>query len=138
MDTRQLDARFAALADPTRRAMIERLVAGEATVKELAEPFALTQPAISKHLKVLEAAGLISRSRIAQTRPCRLELDAFEDLAAWFETTGALWEASFDRLGSHLARPHALPTQTQTQTPTPTQATQSSLKKETRHGRTKR
>lgn len=109
-----LDLTFAALADPTRRAMLARLASGEATVNELAEPFALSQPAISKHLKVLERAGLISRSRAAQTRPCRLEAARLQDVAQWVAPYRALWEESFDRLDAFL---HA--TQPSTTTPTP-------------------
>jgi DNA-binding transcriptional ArsR family regulator len=93
---------FAALADPTRRAIIARLACGEATVNELAEPFDMTQPSISKHLKVLESAGLISRSRAAQTRPCRLEPGALREVANWVELYRSQWEASFDRLGAFL------------------------------------
>jgi DNA-binding transcriptional ArsR family regulator len=109
-----LDLTFAALADPTRRAMLARLASGEATVNELAEPFALSQPAISKHLKVLERAGLISRSRAAQTRPCRLEAARLQDVAQWVAPYRALWEDSFDRLDAFL---HA--TQPSTSTPAP-------------------
>src|SRR4051812_1371987 len=98
----QLDATFAALADPTRRAIISRLVTGEATVTELAAPFNMTQPSISKHLKILERAGLISRGRAAQTRPCRLNTAALKKVAQWVETYRHLWEDSFDRLDSHL------------------------------------
>lgn len=97
-----LDAAFAALADPTRRAILARLAKGEATVNELAAPFDMTQPSISKHLKVLERAGLISRGRAAQTRPCRLETVPLRKVAGWVETYSHLWEASFDRLDAHL------------------------------------
>ena len=110
-----LDLTFAALADPTRRAMLARLASGEATVNELAEPFALSQPAISKHLKVLERAGLISRSRAAQTRPCRLEAARLQQVAQWVAPYRALWEDSFDRLDAFLQT-----TQASTATPTPT------------------
>lgn len=96
------DATFAALADPTRRAILARLASGEATVNELAAPFAMTQPSISKHLKVLERAGLISRGRVAQTRPCRLEAAALQRVAHWIEGYRHLWEESFDRLDAHL------------------------------------
>jgi DNA-binding transcriptional ArsR family regulator len=102
MTEAQLDATFAALADPTRRAMLARLARGAATVTELAQPFNLTQPSISKHLKVLERAGLISRGRAAQTRPRRLEAAPLEDLAHWLEAYRHLWDASFDRLDRHL------------------------------------
>lgn len=98
----RLNRAFAALADPTRRAIVARLAAGEATVSELAEPFAMTQPSISKHLKVLERAGLISRGRAAQTRPCRLEPAPLKDVAQWVVGYRALWEESFDRLDAHL------------------------------------
>src|ERR1700760_2561562 len=95
---RNLNHVFAALADPTRRAIVARLAAGEATVNELAEPFDMTQPSISKHLKVLERAGLVSRSKAAQTRPCRLETAALDAVVSWAETYRAQWEASLDRL----------------------------------------
>lgn len=98
----RLDATFAALADPTRRAILSRLAAGEATVTALAAPFDLSQPSISKHLKVLERAGLVSRGRAAQTRPCRLETTALKQVARWVETYRHLWEDSFDRLDAHL------------------------------------
>jgi DNA-binding transcriptional ArsR family regulator len=97
-----LDATFAALADPTRRAMLARLARGEATVNQLAAPFHLTQPSISKHLKVLEGAGLISRGRAARTRPRRLETAPLQQLAQWVETYRHLWEDSFERLDAHL------------------------------------
>ena len=93
-----LDLTFAALADPTRRAMLARLASGEATVNELAEPFALSQPAISKHLKVLERAGLIARGRDAQRRPCRLVGRPLRDVNAWIERYREFWDASFDAL----------------------------------------
>ena len=102
MPVDRLSATFAALADPTRRAILARLVAGEATVNELAAPFDLTQPAISKHIKVLERAGLISRGRVAQTRPCRLETAPLQGLAEWIEAYRHLWEDSFERLDAHL------------------------------------
>jgi DNA-binding transcriptional ArsR family regulator len=93
-----LDATFAALADPTRRAILARLVVGEASVAELAEPFAMSQPAISKHLRVLEKAGLISSGRDAQRRPRRLEARPFAQATQWLESYREFWEASFDRL----------------------------------------
>lgn len=102
MRTEQLNRAFAALADPTRRAIIARLASGEATVMELAEPFAMSQPAISKHLKVLEGAGLISRGRAAQTRPCRLEPAQLKEVAQWIAAYRNLWEDSFDRLDAFL------------------------------------
>ena len=94
----RLDATFAALADPTRRAILARLASGEASVNELAEPFAMTQPAISKHLKVLERAGLISRDREAQRRPSRLEARPLAEATKWLERYREFWEASFVRL----------------------------------------
>jgi DNA-binding transcriptional ArsR family regulator len=94
----QLDATFAALADPTRRAILARLALGEASVNELAQPFEMSQPAISKHLKVLEHAGLISRGRDAQRRPCRLETQPLSDATGWLEHYRALFEARFQRL----------------------------------------
>jgi DNA-binding transcriptional ArsR family regulator len=93
-----LDATFAALADPTRRAILARLAKGEATVLELAQPFAISQPAISKHLKVLERAGLISRGRDAQRRPCRLEPAPLAAADSWLENYRRFWEESFERL----------------------------------------
>jgi DNA-binding transcriptional ArsR family regulator len=99
----ELTATFAALADPTRRAILTRLSAGEATVNQLAEPFALTQQAISKHIKVLERAGLISRSRAAQARPCRIEPTRFEAAADWIDRHRELWHGRYDRLDEHLA-----------------------------------
>jgi DNA-binding transcriptional ArsR family regulator len=100
--TEVLDARFAALADPTRRAILARLAKGQATVTELAAPFTMSQPAITKHLKVLERAGLISRERDAQRRPCRLRADGLKDVAEWAETYRAFWEDSYDRLDEYL------------------------------------
>src|SRR2546426_8665459 len=97
-----LSATFAAIADPTRRAILARLAAGQASVTELAEPFAMTLPAVSKHLKVLEHAGLISRGRDAQWRPARLELDRLKQAAKWMERYRVFWEQSFDRLDAHL------------------------------------
>lgn len=97
-----LDATFAALADPTRRAILARLARGEASVTELASPFDMSQPAISKHLKVLERAGLISRGRDAQRRPCRLEAKALADADAWIEEYRKHWEANFQRLDALL------------------------------------
>lgn len=97
-----LDATFAALADPTRRAILARLASGDASVAELAEPFAMTQPAISKHLKVLERAGLISRGRDAQRRPRRLEAQPLRDATAWLENYRRFWEGSFQRLDALL------------------------------------
>ena len=97
-----LDATFAALADPTRRAILARLEGGEATVTELAAPFAMSQPAITKHLKVLERAGLISRGRDAQRRPCRLRAEPIKGVAEWAEGYRQFWEQSYDRLDEYL------------------------------------
>lgn len=93
-----LSTTFAALADPTRRAILARLSQGEASVGELAAPFAMSQPAISKHLKVLERAGLITRGRTAQWRPCKLEAEPLRAATAWLEHYAAFWAGSFDRL----------------------------------------
>jgi DNA-binding transcriptional ArsR family regulator len=98
MKAAHLDATFAALADPTRRAILARLALGEANVTELARPFDMSQPAISKHLKVLERAGLISRSRDAQSRPCRIETRRLKEATEWMERYRAFWDESFDRL----------------------------------------
>jgi DNA-binding transcriptional ArsR family regulator len=94
----RLDATFAALADPTRRAILARLAQGEASVTELAEPFAMTQPAVSKHLKVLERAGLVSRRRDAQRRPCRLEARPLRDATRWLEDYRRFWAQTYQRL----------------------------------------
>src|SRR5262250_3345911 len=100
--SQRLDATFAALADPTRRAILARLAHGEASVAELAEPFAMSQPAISKHLKVLERAGLISRGRDAQRRPCRLEAQPLAEADAWIERYRECWERNYERLDALL------------------------------------
>lgn len=102
MTEERLSATFAALADPTRRAILTRLMEGERPVKELAEPFAMTLPAITKHLKVLEKAGLIRRSREAQWRPCRLEAGPLKEVHDWIEHYRRFWEQSFDRLDQYL------------------------------------
>jgi DNA-binding transcriptional ArsR family regulator len=102
MPTDQLSATFAALADPTRRAILARLVTGERSVTELAEPFAMSMPAVSKHLRVLERAGLIARGRDAQWRPCRLEAAPLKEVAEWTERYRAVWEQRFDRLDTYL------------------------------------
>jgi DNA-binding transcriptional ArsR family regulator len=102
MNPDRLDATFAALADPTRRAILARLASGEATVKELAAPFDMSQPAISKHLKVLERAGLVSRGRDAQRRPCRLVARPLEAAADWLEGYRRFWEGNFQRLDTLL------------------------------------
>jgi DNA-binding transcriptional ArsR family regulator len=97
-----LSATFAALSDPTRRAILARLASGEAPVSELAEPFKMSMPAVSKHLKVLERAGLIARSREAQWRPCRLSATPLKEVADWVEHYRSLWEQSLDRLDHYL------------------------------------
>ncbi|QQP95043.1 ArsR/SmtB family transcription factor [Lysobacter enzymogenes] len=102
--SQHLDATFAALSDPTRRAILARLALGEASVNELAEPFAMSQPAISKHLKVLEGAGLIERGRDAQRRPCRLRAQPLAEANAWLETYRRYWESSFGQLDALLAQ----------------------------------
>lgn len=103
MNSDRLDATFAALADPTRRAILARLASGEASVLELAEPFALTQPAVSKHLKVLERAGLISISHDGARRPRRLEAEPMKEAVDWLEQYRDMWEANFSRLDDVLA-----------------------------------
>src|SRR3981189_463823 len=102
LPTGELDATFAALADPTRRAILARLASGEASVTELAEPFEMSLPAISKHLKVLERAGLIARGREAQWRPCRLAAGPLKDAADWLDHYRRFWDESFDRLEDYL------------------------------------
>jgi DNA-binding transcriptional ArsR family regulator len=102
MSPDQLDSTFAALADPTRRAILSRLASGEASVNELAQPFSMSLPAVSKHLKVLERAGLISRGREAQWRPCRLEAGPLKEISDWVENYRGFWDDSFDRLGGYL------------------------------------
>ncbi len=106
----QLSTTFAALADPTRRAILARLSEGEATVNELAEPFPITLQAVSKHLKVLERAGLIARGRSAQLRPSRLQGEALKDAADWLADYRAFWDDRFDRLDEHLRRIQKGPT----------------------------
>ena len=102
MQTDPLSTTFAALADPTRRAILARLSEGEATVNELAEPFSISLPAVSKHLKVLEGAGLITRGRSAQWRPCRLDAAPLKEIDGWINDYRRFWEASFDRLDAYL------------------------------------
>jgi DNA-binding transcriptional ArsR family regulator len=99
----ELSLVFSALADPTRRAILERLAHGQATVHQLAEPFAMTQQAVSKHLKVLEGAGLISRTRTAQSRPCVLDTENLEAAAGWIAEHRQVWSERHDRLDAHLA-----------------------------------
>src|SRR5712691_1735000 len=103
MSPDRLSTTYAALADPTRRAILARLASGEASVTELAEPFEMSLPAVSNHLKVLKRAGLIARSRKAQWRPCRLEAGPLKDAGDWLERYRSLWEQSFDRLDDYLS-----------------------------------
>ena len=112
MATDHLSTTFAALADPTRRAILARLAEGEATVNELAEPFALSLPTVSKHLKVLQRAGLVTQGRKAQWRPCRLEAAPLHEVADWMEEYRRFWDEGFDRLDDYL---HDLQLQTQGQ-----------------------
>jgi len=102
MSPDRLSSTFAALADPTRRAILARLASGEKSVNDLAEPFEMSLPAVSKHLKVLESAGLITRGREAQWRPCRLEAAPLKDISNWIERYRKFWEQSFDRLDAYL------------------------------------
>jgi DNA-binding transcriptional ArsR family regulator len=102
LNEQQLSAVFAALSDPTRRAILARLASGETTVAELAEPFTMSSPAITKHLKVLQRAGLISQSRRAQWRPCKLEAKPLQNASSWIESYREFWEAGFDRLDDYL------------------------------------
>ena len=102
-----LSTTFAALADPTRRAILARLASGESSVTKLAEPFAMSLPAISKHLKVLERAGLIARGREAQWRPCRIQPTALREVDAWLERYRRIWEDSLDRLDDYLRQVQA-------------------------------
>ena len=102
MQEQALNAAFAALADPTRRAILSRLALGEANVTELVQPFELSQPAMSRHLKVLEEAGLITRGRVAQSRPCRLAPQALKEMADWLDGYREFWAESFDRLDGYL------------------------------------
>lgn len=105
----RLSTTFAALADPTRRAILARLAKGETSVTELAEPFDISMPAVTKHLKVLERAGLVARSRQAQWRPCRLDAGPLRDVAGWVEQYRAFWERNFDRLDAYLQELQASP-----------------------------
>jgi len=98
----RLSGIFSALADPTRRAIVQRLAAGEANVSELAQPFSMSIQAVSKHLRILEESGLVSRTRLAQQRPCQLRPEALASANGWLEGYRQLWEASFDRLDQHL------------------------------------
>lgn len=121
-----IDVTFAALGDPTRRAIVERLASGDATVLELAAPFDISLPAISRHLKVLEEAGLITRGRDAQRRPCRLRPEALGEVTAWAEHTRRAWEDRFERLNEYLRDLQAKTTENE------------SKKKENHHGRRKK
>ncbi len=127
-----IDATFAALADPTRRAILARLSAGEASVTELAEPFQMSMPAVSKHLKVLERAGLIARGRAAQSRPCRLHAEPLREVADWVEKYRQFWEQSLDRLEEYLQTMQHQTMQQQTMQRHETKA------KENKHGRKKK
>lgn len=109
IDDRKLNAVFSALADPTRRAIVRRLASGEATVGELAQPFTMSFQAVSKHLHVLEQAGLVNRSRRAQQRPCRLRPEALAYASGWLGDYRSLWETSFDRLDGHLTNQKGSP-----------------------------
>lgn len=113
-----LSRTLAALADPTRRAILQRLAQGEASVSDLAQPFRMSLPAVSKHLKVLERAGLITRGRAAQLRPCRLAPAPLKDVAAWLEHYRQFWEASFDRLELYLKELHTATKPTKPTKPT--------------------
>lgn len=104
MSVDHLSTTFAALADPTRRAILAKLASGEASVNELAEPFDMSLPAVSKHLKVLERAGLIARGREAQWRPCRIEADRLREASGWLDQYRRVWEERFDRLGAFLQK----------------------------------
>lgn len=126
--TDPLSQTFSALADPTRRAILARLAQGETTVNALAEPFDMSLPAISKHLKVLEGAGLISRTREAQTRPCRLEPEALKAVDGWLGTYREMWEQRLDRLEDYLAT---------LQKPKRKAARKPAARKETKHARGK-
>jgi DNA-binding transcriptional ArsR family regulator len=130
MQTDPLSATFSALADPTRRAILARLALGETTVSDLAEPFAMSLPAVSKHLKVLERAGLIARGRAAQWRPCRIEVNALKPVDDWLENYRRLWEERFDRLDVYLREMQAQESQPSSEKP-------QKPRKETKRGRKK-
>ena len=130
----RLSATFAALADPTRRAIIARLASGETTVRELARPFDMSGPAISKHLKVLEKAGLISRGREAQWRPCRIEPKALKAVDDWLELYRQFWEERLDRLEDYL---NSMQAEARAPKPAAKPRKTGKAKKEGRHGRTK-
>ncbi len=132
----RLSATFAALADPTRRAILARLALGETSVTALAEPFAMSMPAVSKHLKVLERAGLITRGREAQWRPCRIEVEALKPVDEWLENYRRLWEERFDRLDAYLRELQAKETEREKQARKDGKATGKGKgkRKETKHG----
>src|SRR3954471_6216906 len=132
MSSERLSATFAALADPTRRAILARLALGETTVTDLAKPFKMSGPAISKHLKVLETAGLIARGREAQWRPCRIEVNALREVDDWLEEYRRLWEERFDRLDVYLKQLQAQEQEKEKQDAKPQKA-----KRERKHGRKK-
>jgi DNA-binding transcriptional ArsR family regulator len=132
MTTDSISSTFSALADPTRRAILARLALGETSVTELAAPFEMSMPAVSKHLRVLEQAGLIARGREAQYRPCKLRAEPLRQAAGWLEEYRRFWEQSFDRLDDYLKR-----LQTE-QNATPKQAKTQHHNKEKKNGRTRR
>jgi DNA-binding transcriptional ArsR family regulator len=134
MQADPLSATFSALADPTRRAILARLALGETTVSELAEPFSMSLPAVSKHLKVLERAGLIARGREAQWRPCRIEVNALKPVDDWLENYRRLWEERFDRLDVYLRELQAQESEERSETPG---EKSQKPKKETKRGRKK-
>jgi DNA-binding transcriptional ArsR family regulator len=134
MQTDPLSATFSALADPTRRAILARLALGETTVSDLAEPFDMSLPAVSKHLKVLERAGLIARGREAQWRPCRIEVNALKPVDDWLENYRRLWEQRFDRLEVYLRELQAQETEEQNE---PSSEKLKKPRKETKRGRKK-
>lgn len=127
----RLSATFAALADPTRRAILARLALGETSVTALAEPFAMSMPAVSKHLKVLERAGLITRGREAQWRPCRIDVEALKPVDDWLENYRRLWEERFDRLDHYLRELQAKDTRRP-------RKSKERKKKERNHGRSRK
>jgi|ERR1700733_10137610 DNA-binding transcriptional ArsR family regulator len=132
MTTDSISSTFSALADPTRRAILARLALGETSVTELAAPFEMSMPAVSKHLRVLEQAGLIARGREAQYRPCKLRAEPLRQAAGWLEEYRRFWEQSFDRLDDYLKRLQA------EQTATSKQAKPQHLNKEKKNGRTRK
>jgi DNA-binding transcriptional ArsR family regulator len=134
MPADQLSTTFAALADPTRRAILARLVSGECSVTELAEPFDMSMPAVSKHLRVLERAGLIARGREAQWRPCRIEAAPLKEVAEWAERYRHIWEGRLDRLGDYLRELKARESKT-TETKTTETKTRKTKAKESRDAR---